>query len=173
MRFEFMIIWSCVFVLASIASWTDIKTRLIPNWLNLSGAVIGLIIGAVSGNFLYHLYGLLWGFGLGFLMYLMKGAAEGDGKLFAAIGSLVGPSSVVLTILMSVAVFVLVWAPVRMRREGIVGFFRNEYAGLLSWMSGSIPDGEKNSVPFAPFVLSGSVLAFLLQLFIFKGGIIL
>lgn len=162
-----------MFLLAATAAWIDVKRLIIPNWLNLSGAVVGLVIGVVFGDFLFHLYGLLWGLGLGFLMYLMKAVSEGDGKLFAAIGALSGSTVAVAVLFLSMMLFVLIWAPIRIRREGVRGFFRSETAGLVMWLSRVPFENQKGSSAFAPFVLGGVILVFLVTIIILKGGILL
>lgn len=78
------------------AGFTDVRSRRIPNWLTLSGLVLGfglqiLFSGAAgaaqSGK----------GLGLALLvyvpLYLLRGMGAGDVKLMAAVGSLTGPSN--------------------------------------------------------------------------------
>jgi prepilin peptidase CpaA len=81
-------------ILVLIAGYYDIRFRRIPNWLVLSGLVLGLALN----SFLFEWAGLrasLLGIGLAFIvyfsMYLLRGMGAGDVKLMMAIGSLVGP----------------------------------------------------------------------------------
>lgn len=76
------------------AGISDLRTRKIPNWLNLSGLILGLGLNAL----LLHGHGVvvaLLGFGLSLLiyipLYLVRGMGAGDVKLMAAIGSIAGP----------------------------------------------------------------------------------
>ncbi len=78
------------------AGFTDVRSRRIPNWLTLSGLVLGFGLrilfsgtagAAQSGK----------GFGLALLiylpLYLLRGMGAGDVKLMAAVGSLAGPEN--------------------------------------------------------------------------------
>ena len=74
----------------------DLRTRRIPNWLNLSGLVLGLGLNAL----LLHGHGVvvaLLGLGLSLLiylpLYLVRGMGACDVKLMAAVGSIAGPQN--------------------------------------------------------------------------------
>lgn len=86
-----------------LASWIDYKARKVPNWLNATIAVVGFAV-----QFAYHgtsglsagALGLLVGFGVLIVPWLMHGMGAGDVKLMAAIGVWFGP-------LMTVVAFAL------------------------------------------------------------------
>ncbi len=88
------------FVLA--AAIYDIRYRRIPNWLNLSGLVLGFGLnvlffhmrGAVTAS-----EGLLFAAAVYLPMYMLRGMGAGDVKLMAAVGALVGPSNWILILL--------------------------------------------------------------------------
>ncbi len=76
------------------ASWIDYAERRVPNWLNALIAVAGL-----TAQGLYFGWsglsdagiGLLVGFGLLIVPWMMHGMGAGDVKLMAAIGAWLGP----------------------------------------------------------------------------------
>jgi prepilin peptidase CpaA len=81
-------------VVVAIAAFTDIKTRRIPNWLVLSGLVLGIALNWFLfgwSGLKSSLLGMAVGFGIYFVFYLLHAMSAGDVKLMAAIGSLVGP----------------------------------------------------------------------------------
>jgi len=86
-----------VLLLVAILSGAfDIRSRRIPNWLT----VTGLMLGVGLNVFLYFGAGLRLaglGFALAFtvylLLYLLRAMGPGDVKLMAALGSIVGPGN--------------------------------------------------------------------------------
>ena len=78
-----------------LASWIDYSQRRVPNWLNLALIITGFAAQAyfygVSGLSTGAL-GLLAGFGLLIIPWMMHGMGAGDVKLMAAIGVWLGPA---------------------------------------------------------------------------------
>lgn len=72
----------------------DVRYRRIPNWLTVSGAIIGVLLNAFlyqgSPGIRFSLAGLGVGFGIYFGLYALRAMGAGDVKLMAAIGSMVG-----------------------------------------------------------------------------------
>ena len=72
----------------------DVRYRRIPNWLSVSGVLIGLALN----TFLYQgwpglrlsLLGLAVAFGVYFLLYALRAMGAGDVKLMAAVGAIMG-----------------------------------------------------------------------------------
>jgi prepilin peptidase CpaA len=96
------------------ASWIDVATRRIPNPLWVLGAVAGFFLSLWYGGLQGGLLSLA-GFLLGLLLlmpgYLLRMTGGGDVKLFAAIGSLLGPRLILYAMLLYVLAG-LCWAVV-------------------------------------------------------------
>jgi prepilin peptidase CpaA len=91
-----LVLKMALLAVAVAAGVYDLRTRKIPNWLNLSGVILGLGLNTL----LLHGHGLLLamlGLGLSLLVYLplyaVRGMGAGDVKLMAAIGSMAGPQN--------------------------------------------------------------------------------
>ncbi|MBI4471540.1 MAG: prepilin peptidase [Acidobacteria bacterium] len=81
------------------AAWSDLKTRRIPNWITVPGAVLGVLLQSVYGGVngaISSLTGAAVGFAVFMVLYITGGMGAGDVKLFAAVGALVGLESLLL-----------------------------------------------------------------------------
>jgi prepilin peptidase CpaA len=102
----------------------DLRERRVPNWLTLSGLMLGFGLNA----FFYHTAGVwtsLKGAALAFLvylpLYLLRGMGAGDVKLMAAVGAVAGPGNwlaifVITSLLGGVAALILITARGRLRK---------------------------------------------------------
>jgi prepilin peptidase CpaA len=82
-------------VLASIAGWTDLRSRRIPNWLTVPGLLIGMFANTVLGGWSglkTSLLGALIGLALLLPFVLLRSLGAGDWKLAGALGSFAGPA---------------------------------------------------------------------------------
>ncbi|MEI7024306.1 A24 family peptidase [Paenibacillus sp. y28] len=85
-------IW-LLFAVVGAAFVTDMKARIIPNMLTVSGMLTGLIYHTLADGWIgiaYSAVGLAAGFGIMLVLYLLGGIGGGDVKLFAAIGAICG-----------------------------------------------------------------------------------
>ena len=162
--------WPTVTVLG-VATFTDLRSRRIPNWLVLPFLVAGF---AVSG-WLYGWHGIvqsLEGAGLALVIYgllfFMGGMGPGDVKLCIAIGAWIGPVQLFVALIgtgMVGGVMALVWA-------AFGGFLKELFTGasnlVFSWKgSGGVLDPEtslsnpkRRRMPYAPAIAIGTLISF-------------
>lgn len=91
--------------LLSVASYTDLRWRRIPNWATYPAALWGVALSAAPAalrpllggiGLAESLVGLCAGFAAMFVIYHLAGAGAGDVKLAAALGTLLGPQQVLV-----------------------------------------------------------------------------
>lgn len=162
--------WPTLIVLA-VATFTDLRSRRIPNWLVLPFLVAGVI---VSG-WLYGWHGLgqsFSGLGLGALLfgilYWMGGMGMGDVKLCAAIGAWIGPAQLVTALVitgMAGGLMALCWAAA----GGFLGDLFNGAGDLIFGLKerGMRPHPElvlgnplTHKMPYAPAIAIGTLISF-------------
>lgn len=112
MSWDTIAVYAPLLALVGVAAVTDVRARRIPNWLTLTVALAGLAQSSspwavtTPGE---SIYGLLAGFAVTFLLYIVGGRGTGDVKLSAGIGAWLGPAPV-LIVLAAAAVVSLVLA---------------------------------------------------------------
>ncbi|HZT29904.1 MAG TPA: A24 family peptidase [Bryobacteraceae bacterium] len=143
----------------------DIRSRRIPNWLVLAGALLGFALNW----FLYGLAGLreaalgfALAFGVYFVFHALHAMGGGDVKLMAAIGSMVGPVSwlqifLLTSVLGGVAALLLVAWRGRLRKTfWNVAFILSEIcrfrAPYLSRQELDVRSGQALSLPHGAVV---------------------
>ncbi|MEM2878187.1 MAG: A24 family peptidase C-terminal domain-containing protein [Candidatus Hadarchaeales archaeon] len=83
-------------VVASISTYTDLRWRIIPNYLTYTAAAFGMVFYAVLGAYRMDIMtcisggiGFLLALGIGYIIWALGGWAGGDVKMFAAFGALI------------------------------------------------------------------------------------
>src|SRR5580692_10053644 len=109
-------------ILGCVASFDDLRRRAIANWINVAGLLAGLAYHtAVRG-----LPGLAWsaggaaaGFAVFLIFYCLGGMGAGDLKLTAAFGALLGPSGILLAVLLAAPLGAIMAAAYMVRRSRV------------------------------------------------------
>jgi prepilin peptidase CpaA len=162
--------WPTLIVLA-IATFTDLRSRRIPNWLVLPFLVVGF---AVSG-WLHGWHGILQSFeglAVGALLFgilcLLGGMGMGDVKLCAAIGVWIGPSQMLTALVLTGiagGLIALCWAVA----GGFVGeMFSGTGDLIFGWKErGLRPHSQlvldnplARKMPYAPAIAIGTLISF-------------
>ncbi len=162
--------WPTVIVVA-VATFTDLRSRRIPNWLVLPFLVAGI---AVSG-FLEGWHGIeqsFFGLGVGVLLFgvlfWMGGMGAGDVKLAAAIGAWIGPMQLFFALVVTAIVggiMAVGWAIAG-------GFFSDLLKGSGNLIFGRKKDASEpgdelvlsnpkaRKMPYAPAIALGTLISF-------------
>ena len=137
-----------VILLLIVAAVSDYRTRRIPNWLVLSGALYGVIYNTVlpptpHDNILFPLAGLALGLLLFLPLYFVRAMGAGDVKLLAMIGAFLGPGNTFYAALATMIVggvlailFVLAKGKALVMFRNLASVF---HLGFLSMASGGVP----------------------------------
>ena len=122
------------------ATWTDLRTRRIPNRLTLPALAGALIVAAATGHLASALAGAVFAGGLFVLPAVLYGAGAaggGDVKLAAFVGAALGLSGAITALLVT----------------GIVGALVVLVGVATSRLS------RRQKVPFGPFIAVGGIVA--------------
>jgi prepilin peptidase CpaA len=153
----------------AVATYTDLRSRRIPNWLVLPFLVAGIIVSFAPRS--WHGIGIgdsLLGMGLGLLLFgilaWMGGMGMGDVKLCAAIGAWVGPKQLFLALVLTGIVggiMAVGWA--------LVGGFLGElFTGTSDFLFGgkkrnsefTLSNPKARKMPYAPAIAIGTLISF-------------
>ena len=158
--------WWPTLIVMCIATFTDLRSRRIPNWLVFPYLLIGIAVmswlrgwhGAVESLEGAGLALLIYGF-----LFWMGGMGAGDVKLCIGIGAWIGPSqlfiALVLTGLAGGAI-ALIWA---VRRGFLKELFQNAGGVLFSAKERGeavLNNPQRRKMPYAPAIAIGTLISF-------------
>ena len=166
------IVWIPTLVVLAIATFTDLRSRRIPNWLSLPFLLAGIIVSAWLHGWKgigHSLEGMALGGFLFGILSVMGGMGMGDVKLCAAIGAWIWPHQMfVALVLTGIAggIMALCWAAA----GGFLGELFTGAGNLVFGLKkrGLKPDPELNlsnplarKMPYAPAIAIGTLVSFL------------
>ncbi|HEX8521735.1 MAG TPA: A24 family peptidase [Tepidisphaeraceae bacterium] len=177
MSLQHLCIQGLLIVLVAIGACTDVRSRRIPNWLNLTLLASGLILSATMLRLVtpsQAFAGAGVGLAIPLVLHILGGLGAGDVKLLCGIGAWVGPKMVIYIIAgAAIAGLVLVIAQCLVeRRVGVL--LRN--TGVLALSLVNLPrlglgqvietgqrcQSARRPMPYAVPVLAGTIAAMLM-----------
>lgn len=165
------IAWWPTLVVLTIVTITDLRSRRIPNWVTAPFLLSGITVSAWQHG-LHGLWHSLAGLGLGAVLFgvlwLVGGMGMGDVKLAAAIGAWIGPSQMMLALVLTGivgGVMALVWAACsgymgqlfRGTGELLFGLGRR---GLQPHPELALDNPLARKMPYAPAIALGTLVSF-------------
>lgn len=164
-------IWVLAMIMTLAAGWIDYRSRRIPNWLTVTGAVMGILVQTVS----YGPYGLtkaLEGMGLALLcllpFVLLRAMGAGDWKLMGALGAILGPVGMLLVLTAAVFVSGVMGLVMVVRAKRVKETFLNVFVlvqGFLSFGLREMPNitldnPDLMKLPFGVAAALATILCF-------------
>ena len=154
-----------------VATFTDLRSRRIPNWLTLPFLAAGIAVSAWMHGW-HGVWLSLGGFALGALifglMHFMGGMGMGDVKLAAGIGAWIGPEQLLLALVvtgLAGGIMALSWA--------IFSGFTNELLrgsgelvfgwrgrGTMAHPEMVLSNPKARKMPYAPAIAIGTLISF-------------
>jgi len=165
------IAWWPTLIVLGIATFTDLRSRRIPNWLVLPFMVLGVAVSTwLHGwsGLAQSLEGLAVGGVFFGLLSFMGGMGMGDVKLCAAIGAWIGPGQMLVALVLTGitgGIMAFVWA-------ACGGFLGELFSGTGDLLAGVKANGLRPSaelvldnpltrkMPYAPAIAIGTLVSF-------------
>ncbi len=158
-----IIIQLCIIVFLGIASYYDIKYRLIPNVASFGLIILGLlyhILNSGQNGAKISLLGMIIGFVFFAVLYALKMMGAGDVKLGAGAGSILGikiiPAIVIIVLVGGIIAFIQIMNFIINKR-----FYSNQSNNQLKVRSYR-KEMFSQSVPYGLAISIGTVLTFII-----------
>lgn len=165
------IAWWPTVIVVGVATFTDLRSRRIPNWLVLPFLVAGVTVSA----YLHGWHGIgqsLLGLGLGALvfgvLFVIGGMGMGDVKLCVAIGAWIGPAQLLTAMVLTGlagGIMALCWAayggflPDLFKGSGDL-IFGLKKRGLRPHPELVLSNPMTHKMPYAPAIAIGTLISF-------------
>lgn len=115
-------------LLVVAAAFLDLRSRRIPNWLTLTGVVVGLSINSYQARWTglkSGLLGMLIALLVYGLLFALRAMGGGDVKLMAAVGAFTGPEAWLIIFIITAIVGGLIAVITLLTRGGLVRALAN------------------------------------------------
>ena len=160
----------CALLLLVVCAGWDVRYRKIPNWATLPGIVLGLGLNIgfrgwtglkASG------LGLLIGFVVLLVLFVIGWMGGGDVKLMAAVGALMGYPFVVSALFYSLLVGIVIGVALLIWNRKTLRTFKNLFYVIGSRVNPAVPKRDLNpeetqKIPFGLAIVLGTVWAMIM-----------
>lgn len=174
---------SLLIVLITSSAYLDLRSKRIPNYLTLTGIILGIIINIYSNGrqgLVFSLFGTFIGLLMLLIPFILGGMGGGDVKLMAAIGALKGWRFVLLTTIYSGLVGGIIIIIIIIKQKKLLITLKRVLAIILkplmfvltftfenkklkqfnSWLLDSQIDWEKQYIPYGVAIGIGAIMAY-------------
>lgn len=176
---------SLLIVLITSSAYFDLVSKRIPNYLTITGIILGIIINIYSyglQGFGFGLYGAFIGLLILLIPFILGGMGGGDVKLMAAIGALKGWRFVLLTTVYSGLVGGIIIIIVLIKQKKLLITLKRVLAIMLkplmfvftltfenkklkqfnNWLLDSQINWEKRYIPYGVAIGIGAIMALMI-----------
>lgn len=129
-------------LLATLAGWTDLRARRIPNWITVPAFIVGVTVNTILNGregLKAALLGAVLGFGLLLPFFLLRSMGAGDLKFVVALGAFTGPGRLVDVLIGSVFVAGAMALALVIYKRRLLQTFRNIGHILISLITFRLP----------------------------------
>jgi prepilin peptidase CpaA len=164
-------VWILALGVGLTAGWIDWRTRRIPNWLTVSGALLGIFIHTYQSGrmgFAMALQGIVLALVVLFPMVMLRAMGAGDWKLMASLGAILGPWMMLFVLLAAIFLSGIMAVVMVVRANKVKETFNNMFVlvqGFLAFGLRANPEISLDNpallkLPFGVAVALGSVVCF-------------
>lgn len=165
-------VWALALVVSLTAGWIDWKTRRIPNWLTVGGAILGIALHVFQSGHagtVLSLIGMFVALIALLPMVLLRAMGAGDWKLMGAMGAILGPVMMLFVLVAAIFFSGIMGVVMMIRAKRVKETLLNVFVlvqGFLSFGLRKFPDISLNNpdlmkLPFGVAAALGTILCFL------------
>ena len=152
-------------LILGVAIVSDLRCRKIPNWLTGPAILLGIGIQTVMNGWeglLFSLEGMALGLGLFLILYVFGWMGAGDVKLYAAVGSCLGPlqtvsAAVLIALAGGLMVILMLGLHQGWRRMGLWFWSFMQTLFLTRSLQAMAPENNIPKLPYAVAIGIGTI----------------